>query len=68
MTAHEARTLPGLPFDPAYTDALQDLATRVNGFVYSGDRLNALVDTVKVLRAHPDLARMLLNPDGDPHA
>lgn len=44
-------------------DALRTLAERVNGFVYAGDRLNAVVDTVKALRADPKLAAMLLGSD-----
>lgn len=40
--------------------ALRELAIRVNGFVYQGDRLNAVVDTVKALRAAPGLAAKLL--------
>ena len=45
-----------------YDDAkdLELLATRVNGFVYHGDRLNALVDTVEALRKDPELAARLL--------
>lgn len=39
---------------------LETLATRVNGYVYHGDRLNALVQTVEALRADPDLAARLL--------
>ena len=39
---------------------LETLATRVNGYVYHGDRLNALVETVEALRADPDLAARLL--------
>jgi hypothetical protein len=39
---------------------LETLAARVNGYVYHGDRLNALVGTVEALRADPDLAARLL--------
>jgi len=39
---------------------LETLAARVNGFVYQGERLNALVATVEALRADPDLAARLL--------
>jgi len=45
-----------------YADDLRELATRVNGFVYPGDRLNAVVDAVRELRADPDLAARLLAP------
>jgi hypothetical protein len=54
--------LPPLPEGDGYTVLLHDLASRVNGFVYPGDRLTAVLDTVKVLRADPDLARQLLDP------
>jgi hypothetical protein len=43
---------------------LEVLAARVNGFVYHGDRLNALVQTVEALRADPDLAARLIMPGG----
>lgn len=46
-----ARTA-GQPEDPD----LQLLVERVNGFVYPGDRLNAVVETVNALRADPQLA------------
>jgi hypothetical protein len=56
-----AAELPPLPVDdPKYRRDLEFLAQRANGFVYHGDRLNAVVDTVKVLRADPELARTLL--------
>lgn len=41
-------------------EALRQLVERVNGFVYAGDRLNAIVDAVKVLRADPELAARVL--------
>lgn len=45
-------------------EALNDLVNRVNGFVYAGDRLDAVVKAVQVLRADPTLARaLLLGPD-----
>lgn len=43
-------------------EALQQLVERVNGFVYMGDRLNAIVEAVAVLRKDPDLARRVLAP------
>jgi hypothetical protein len=43
-------------------EALKQLVERVNGFVYAGDRLNAIVEAVAVLRKDPDLARRLLAP------
>jgi hypothetical protein len=49
-----------LPETPAYKAALSDLVTRVNGFVYAGDRLGAVVDVVRHLRADPVLAATLL--------
>ena len=63
--------------DANYQAALQDLASRVNGFVYHGrglsiahrygDRLEAVIGTVKALRADPDLARQLLEGSTDGH-
>jgi hypothetical protein len=50
-----------LPDTPAFAAALGNLATRVNGFVYAGDRLNAVMDTVRHLRADPALASVLLS-------
>lgn len=41
--------------------ALHELVTKVNGFVYAGDRLNAVVETVEALRADPALARRVLD-------
>lgn len=52
--------LPSLPADSAYTARLRELVERVNGFVYAGDRLEAIVKTLKVLRSDSDLARELL--------
>lgn len=49
-----------LPETPAFTTALSVLAERVNGFVYAGDRLNAVVDAIRHLRADPALAATLL--------
>lgn len=56
-----AANLPPLPRDNRYTRSLSELVEHVNGFVYPGDRANAVVDTVKVLRHDPALARELLN-------
>lgn len=50
-----------LPTGPAYTVALTTFVVRVNGFVYAGDRLNAVVDAVRHLRADPVLAATLLD-------
>lgn len=54
---------PRLPDTPAYTVALSDLAKRVNGFVYPGDRLEAVLATVRHLRADPTLAALLLTDE-----
>jgi hypothetical protein len=43
-------------------EELLDLVARVNGCLYQGDRLDALIDTVKALRDDPTLARRLLAP------
>lgn len=53
-----------LPADPDYTVALTTLVSRVNGFVYAGDRLDAVVDAVRHLRSDPALAAKLLNEEG----
>lgn len=54
-------TPPGrYPLPDAHTAALQELVVRVNGFVYAGERLNTVLDTVNVLRADPTLARRVL--------
>lgn len=45
-------------------EALAELVTRVNGFVYAGDRLNAVVEAVRHLRADPALASRLLDAPG----
>lgn len=55
--------LPQLPPGKAYTGDLQILAERVNGFVYAGDRLSAVLDAVRVLRGDPELAARLLALD-----
>lgn len=42
----------------------EDLTVLVNqimGFVYMSNSLNAIVDTVRVLRANPEFARKLLD-------
>lgn len=46
--------------EPKVDKDLQVLAERVNGFVYAGDRLNAVLDTVRELKADPELAARLL--------
>jgi hypothetical protein len=57
-----------LPADPAYTVAVTTLVARVNGFVYAGDRFNAVVDTLRHLRADPQLAATLLAMEEDHNA
>jgi hypothetical protein len=54
------RDLSALPVYPDYSIDLSRLVEAVNGFIYAGDRLNAVVDTVRVLRANPELSRRLL--------
>lgn len=39
--------------------ALQRLIEGVNGFVYHGDRLNAILETVSWLKEHPGTLRAL---------
>jgi hypothetical protein len=53
------------PYDPAFGDpvfreAMTIMVNDINGFVYAGDRLNAITDTITWLRAHPDVAAYLL--------
>lgn len=43
-----------------YNEGLTQLVERVNGFVYQGDRLDAVIDTIAALRSDPGLARLLL--------
>jgi hypothetical protein len=52
--------VPELPDNPDFRLYLTDLAERVNGFVYAGDRLNAVIDTVRALRADPKLLAELI--------
>lgn len=52
--------VPELPDNPDFRLYLADLAERVNGFVYAGDRLNAVIDTVRALRADPKLLAELI--------
>lgn len=49
-----------LPAGEDYTRLLSHLVHRVNGMVYPGARLDAVMDTIKVLRADPELAAKLL--------
>lgn len=59
-----AATVAELPAGEAYDADLRHLAELVNGFVYAGDRLEAVLRAVEVLRTHPDLAKRLLDGDG----
>jgi hypothetical protein len=53
--------MPPLPLDdPEFTAAVTDLAERVNGFVYDGERLQGALGAVRAMRADPDLADRLL--------
>jgi hypothetical protein len=61
MTTAYVRTLPDLP--EVLDNDLRHVIERVNGFVYPGDRADAIVDALKVLRAQPELARRLLGLD-----
>lgn len=47
----------------AYDTALTRAVEAVNGFVYQGDRLNAIVDLLAYLREHPEDADRLLDTD-----
>lgn len=59
------RQEPELP--EALDKDLRTLAVRVNGFLYHGDRLEAVIDTIKALRADPDLAARLLGLERQRH-
>ena len=52
------RQEPELP--ESLDEDLRALITRLNGFVYMGDRTNAIVDTIRALRADHELAARLL--------
>lgn len=53
--------MPPLPLeDEAFMDAANELITRVNGFVYDGDRMNAILGAVRAMRDDPGLTRQLL--------
>ncbi len=53
--------MPPLPVDDdEFNTAIVDLAERVNGSVYDGDRLQAILGAVRAMRADPDLADQLL--------
>lgn len=59
MTPQE-RERHRLPADVDYTDALRELVVRINGFVYYGESTEAVIDTIRILRADPALAKKLL--------
>lgn len=65
MSSDYTRNLPPLPDGDDYTNGLYILATLANGAVYSSDHFEAVVNTVRVLRAKPDLRRQLLNTGAD---
>lgn len=54
-----------LPAHGKFKLAMRELITRVNGFVSAGDRTNAIIETIKHLRADPNLAQQLLGEDND---
>lgn len=57
--------MPPLPLeDEEFTAAVVVLAERVNGFVYDGDRFQAMLGTVRALRDDPDLADQILGQIG----
>jgi hypothetical protein len=55
----ESKALASLPDTEAMNDAMRALATGCNGSVYLGDRIEALVEAVRLLRSRPDLAQAL---------
>lgn len=54
-----------LPTSASFSTALQALVTGVNGIVYAGDRLEAVLDAVRWLREHPSHAQTLLETPDD---
>jgi N-acetylneuraminic acid mutarotase len=40
--------------------ALRDAVGDINGFVYSGERTDAIIDTIKYLRTHPAMVKKLI--------
>lgn len=47
---------------PKHCDAdLLELAEAINGFLYHGESLEAMLKTVRVLRANPAFAKRLLD-------
>lgn len=58
---HRLSDMPPLPLDDdEFNAAVVDLAERVNGFVYDGDRLQGALAAVRAMRADPGLADQLL--------
>lgn len=58
---YEARGLfPTLTDEGA--DALRDVVTAVNGFVYAGDRMDAIAAAVAWLQTHPEARAALFSP------
>jgi hypothetical protein len=44
-----------------HDEDLRQLIVKINGFLYLGLTMNAILDTVRVLRANPEFARRLLD-------
>lgn len=53
--------VPGTELPSEKDEDLKLLVNQIMGFVYMSNSLNAIVDTVRVLRANPELARRLLD-------
>jgi hypothetical protein len=65
MMVRRLSEMPPLPVDDdEFNDALVTLAERVNGAIYDGERLQALLGTVRALRDDPDLADQILGQIG----
>ena len=65
VEAHAASLLPPLP--EALDDGLKALLTGCNGFPYQGERAEAILAAVRLLRDRPDLAQALgVAPTPDP--
>jgi hypothetical protein len=50
-----------LPNSAEYTHGLEILISGICGFVYPGDKQRAILDTIRFLRDHRELAVLLLS-------
>lgn len=65
---NEATRLDALPNEPVIDEAMRAIAVACNGGIYLGDRLDAIIMAVRLLRTRPDLAQAIgvaPTPDAD---